>query len=306
MIIATIGKLTLAMAVGYYLYKKEIFSSEINQKLSYFILNLTMPLLILTSLNGTTIENRGQIFFYILVGLAFYGVMPFVGKVMNRITGVPKEERPIYEAFYIFSNNLFMGYPVCASLYGAGCIFFVSMFNLAYNLIYFTYGNYLFEGKDGQNKKSVAEVAKGVVNPGLVSSLAAVILFLADVKLPGGFVEVCDFVGNITSPLSMVVIGSVIASYSVLDLLKYSWRIYLISAFRLLMMPALTYFVMSALGFDGVMLGVAVISMGMPVGTMVSMGCVKAQKNEELGAAGVVVTTILSLLTTPILLVLMG
>ncbi len=305
MILATIGKLTLAMAVGYYLYKKEIFTVEINQKLSHFILNMTMPLLIITSLNGTTIENRGQIFFYIIVGLAFYGAMPFVGKLMNRVTGVPKKERPVYEAFYIFSNNLFMGYPVCASLYGAGCIFFVSMFNLAYNLIYFTYGNYLFEGKDGQ-KKSAAEVAKATINPGLVSSLAAVILFLADIKLPGGFVEVCEFVGNITSPLSMVVIGSVIASYSVFDLLKYSWRIYLISAFRLLMMPVLTYFVMTALGFSGQMLGVAVISMGMPVGTMVSMGCVKAQKNEELGAAGVVVTTILSLLTTPVLLLLMG
>jgi len=305
MIIATIGKLTLAMAVGYYLYKKEIFTVEINQKLSHFILNMTMPLLIITSLNGTTIENRGQIFFYIIVGLGFYGAMPFVAKLMNRLTGVPKEERPVYEAFYIFSNNLFMGYPVCASLYGAGCIFFVSMFNLAYNLIYFTYGNYLFEGKDSQ-KKSAAEMAKATINPGLVSSLAAVILFLADIKLPAGFVEVCEFVGNITSPLSMVVIGSVIASYSVMDLLKYNWRIYVISAFRLLVMPVVTYFVMTALGFDGVMLGVAVISMGMPVGTMVSMGCVKAQRNEELGAAGVVVTTILSILTTPVLLILMG
>lgn len=306
MILSTIGKLVLAVAIGYYLFKKEIFTVEINQKLSHFILNFTMPLLIITSLDGTVIKDRGQIFFYILVGLCFYGVFPFFGKVMNRIMGVKKEERPIYEAFFIFSNNLFMGYPVCASLFGTGCIFFVSMFNLAYNLIYFTYGNYLFEGKDGQNKKTPAEVAKAVVNPGLVSSLAAVVLFLADVKLPDGFVEVCNFVGDITSPLSMVVIGSVIASYSVLDLLKYSWRIYLISAFRLLMMPVLTYMIMHALGFSGVMLGVAVISMGMPVGTMVSMGCVKAQKNEELGAAGVVVTTILSLLTTPVLLILVG
>ena len=306
MILATIGKLILAIGIGYYLYKKEIFSVEINQKLSYFILNMTMPLLIITSLNGTVIENRGQIFFYILVGLGFYAVMPFVGKVMNRVTRVPVEERPTYEAFYIFSNNLFMGYPVCASLYGTGCIFFVSMFNLAFNLIYYTYGNHLFEGRDGENKKSTKEIVKGIVNPGLVSSLLAVVLFLTNVQLPDGFVEVCEFVGSITSPLSMVVIGSVIASYSVRDLLKYSWRIYLISAFRLLMMPVLTYVIMSGLGFSGTMLGVAVISMGMPVGTMVSMGCIKAKHNEELGAAGVVVTTILSLLTTPVLLILMG
>jgi len=306
MIVSTILKLVLAVAIGYYLFKKEIFTVEINQKLSHFILNMTMPLLILTSLNGTEIEDRGQIFFYILVGLGFYAAMPFVGKVMNRIMGITPEQRPIYEAFYIFSNNLFMGYPVCAALFGNGCIFFVSMFNLAYNLIYFTYGTVLFEGKDSNNKKSAAEVAKAVVNPGLVSSVLAVVLFLLNVQLPAGFVEICDFVGSITSPLSMVVIGSVIASYSIVQLFKTDWRIYLITVFRLGIMPVLTYFVMTALGFSGVMLGVAVISMGMPVGTMVSMGCVKAQKNEELGAAGVVVTTVLSLITTPILLILMG
>jgi len=304
-ILATIGKLVLAVAIGYYLYRTGVFTVETNQKLTHFILNFTMPLLIITSLNGTDLGNRGQIFFYIVVGLAFYAVMPFAGKAMNKPMRIDKEESPVYEAFYIFPNNLFMGYPVCASLYGAGCIFFVSVFNLAYNILFFTYGNWLFKDADG-HKKSAAEIVKSIVNPGLVSSVAAVMLFMLEVKLPDGFVEVCQFVGNLTSPLSMVVIGSVIASYSVTKLLKYSWKIYLVCAFRLMVIPAVTYVIMTALGFSGTMLGVAVISMGMPVGAMVSMGCVRAQKNEELGAAGIVVSTILSFLTTPVLLLLMG
>ena len=305
MILATIGKLVLAVAIGYYLYRSGAFTVETNQKLTHFILNFTMPLLIITSLNSTDLGERGQILFYIIVGLAFYAVTPFVGKLMNRIMRIDREESPVYEAFYIFPNNLFMGYPVCASLYGAGCIFFVSVFNLAYNILFFTYGNWLFKEADG-HRKTPAEIVKGIVNPGLVSSLAAVVLFLAEVKLPDGFVEVCQFVGNLTSPLSMVVIGSVIASYSVTSLLKYSWKIYLVCLFRLMIIPAVTYVIMTALGFSGAMLGVAVISMGMPVGAMVSMGCVRAKKNEELGAAGIVVSTILSLLTTPVLLVLLG
>ena len=305
MIIATIGKLVLAVAIGYYLYRTGVFSVETNQKLTHFILNFTMPLLIITSLNSADLGDRGQIFFYIIVGLAFYAAMPFVGKLMNRLMKIDKEESPVYEAFYIFPNNLFMGYPVCASLYGAGCIFFVSVFNLAYNILFFTYGNWLFKEADG-HKKSAGEIVKSIVNPGLLSSLGAVVLFLANIKLPDGVVEVCQFVGNITSPLSMIVIGSVIGSYSVKKLLKYSWKIYLICAFRLLIMPTATYFIMTALGFSGAMLGVAVISLGMPVGAMVSMGCVRAKKNEDLGAAGIVVSTILSLLTTPVLLILLG
>lgn len=305
MIVATIGKLILAVVIGYYLYRTGVFTVETNQKLTHFILNFTMPLLIITSLNSADLGDRGQIFFYIIVGLAFYAAMPFVGKLMNRLMKIDKEESPVYEAFYIFPNNLFMGYPVCASLYGAGCIFFVSVFNLAYNILFFTYGNWLFKEADG-HKKSTGEIVKSIVNPGLLSSLGAVILFLANIKLPAGVVDVCQFVGNITSPLSMIVIGSVIGSYSVKKLLKYSWKIYLICAFRLLIMPTITYFIMTALGFSGAMLGVAVISLGMPVGAMVSMGCVRAKKNEDLGAAGIVVSTILSLLTTPVLLILLG
>lgn len=306
MILATIGKLVLAVAIGYYLYKRDIFTVEINQKLSYFILNICMPFLIITSLNGTEVENRGQIFLYILVGLCFYCVTPFVGKLLNWIMAVHPEQRPVFEAFYIFPNNMFMGYPVCASLYGNSCIFFVSMFNLAFNLMYYTYGNRLFEGKAVDRKQSVTEIAKAVVNPGLISSLFAIGLFLLDIQLPKGLVDVCSFIGNITSPLSMVVIGSVIASYSVGQLLKSDWRLYVLSVFRLCVFPVITYFVMSSLGFSGAMLGVSVISMGMPVGTMVSMGCIKAEQNEELGAAGVIVTTIFSLLTTPVLLILLG
>ncbi len=304
MILATIAKLTLAVAVGYYLYKKGIFTEEINQKLSYFILNICMPLLIVTSLNGTEGGSRGQIFFYIVAGLCFYGAMPFIGKVLNCVFRVKKEERLIYEAFYIFPNNMFMGYPVCASIFGNSCIFYISMFNLAYNLMYYTYGNYLFGEKD--EKRSAGEIAKSILNPGVVASCLAIAMFFLDIQLPDPVVTVFHFLADLTSPLSMVVIGSVIGSYSFRSLLKSDWRIYVLSVIRLVIMPAVTYVIMSGLGFSGTMLGIAVISLGMPVGTMVSMGCIKAQNHEELGAAGVMVTTILSLLTIPVLLVLMG
>ena len=306
MIIATIGKLVLAVAIGYYLYKKEIFTVEINQKLSYFILNITMPLLIITSMNDTDLGDRGTVMFYILVGMGFYLVFPFIGKLFNLVFRVKEDEKPTYEACCIFSNNTFMGYPVCASIYGASCIFYVSMFNLMFNLMYYTYGNVLFDGNREKGKTTIKDVAKSVVNPGLLSSLLAVCLFLLEIRLPSGLVQVCEFVGGITSPLSMVVIGSVISSYSVRKLLKSDWRLYALAALRLTVFPVVTYFIMTALGFTGAMLGVAVISLGMPVAAMVSMGCIKSGHNEELGAAGVVVTTILSLISTPILLFIFG
>ena len=46
----------------------------------------------------------------------------------------------------IFSNLGFMGIPIIEELYGRGAIFYVALYTLVYNILFYTYGIYLFEG----------------------------------------------------------------------------------------------------------------------------------------------------------------
>lgn len=303
MIIATICKLLLAMGVGYYLNKKEVFTEDVSQKLSYFVVNITMPLMIVTALNSTGNSDKGELLRYILTGACFYLVIPFLAKGLNLLTRVPKDERFAYEAFYIFSNNIFMGYPVAASLYGSGCIFQLSMFSLGFNLLYYTYGIKLFQS--GKAKEEKFDFRK-IFSPGTIASIIAIVMFFAEMKLPDMATEVCSYLGNISSPLSMVVIGSTIGTYSLKSIFGDNKRLYFVAVVRLLLMPTAAYFILSALGFTGVLLGSATITMGMPVATVVSMGCIRHQNKEKLGSAGVVLTTIVSLFTIPIMLIILG
>lgn len=291
------------MGAGYYLNKKKVFTEDVSQKLSYFVVNITMPLLIVTALNTTEISDKGELLRYILTGACFYLAIPFLAKGLNLLIRVPKEERFAYEAFYLFSNNIFMGYPVAASLYGSGCIFQLSMFNLGFNLFYYTYGIKLFQsGKDREERFDI----KNILSPGTVACIIAIAMFFAGVKLPEGATEVCSYLGNISSPLSMVVIGASIGTYSLKSIFGDDKRLYFVSFIRLLVMPVATYFILSALGFSGVLLGSATIAMGMPVATLVSMGCIKHENQEKLGSAGVVLTTVLSLFTIPAMLIFLG
>ena len=71
------------MGVGYYLNKKRVFTEEVSQKLSYFVVNIAMPLMIVTSLNNTEIADKGELLRYILTGACFYLVIPFLAKVIS-------------------------------------------------------------------------------------------------------------------------------------------------------------------------------------------------------------------------------
>lgn len=106
MILATICKLLLALGVGYYLNKKDIFTAEVNQKLSSFVMNVCLPLVVLTSLNEAGgAMGKGLMTKYIIVGCLIYAAMPFIGKGLNALTKIPKDERPVYELSYIFPNT---------------------------------------------------------------------------------------------------------------------------------------------------------------------------------------------------------
>ncbi|MEY8369467.1 AEC family transporter [Anaerovoracaceae bacterium 42-11] len=305
MIIVTVCKLLMALAVGYYLNKKDIFTKEVNQKLCTFVIEVCLPLIILTSLSEADGDmSKGLLIKFVLTGGAFYCLLPFIAKGINVLTRIPKEDRPVYEQFYIFGNTLYMGYPVAASLYGTGCIFHLSIFHLGFDILYYTYARWQIckgAGTAG-GKLSLREL----LNPGTVASLMALAMFFTGVKMPGGAAEVCNFIGEMASPLSMVVIGANIGTYSVKSIFRCDKKLYLVAAIRLLIFPVVVYAVMTLLGFDGIFRGSAVISLGMPVAAMVSMGCTEQGYKEELASAGVILTTLLSLPMVPVLLTVMG
>lgn len=305
MILATVCKLVLALGAGYYLNKRGIFTAEVNQKISWFVINICMPLVILTSLeqaDGSV--SKALLIKYILTGAVIYAALPFIGRILNVIFRIRKEDRIVYEQFYIFSNNLFMGYPISASIYGSGCIFQLSVFNLGFNLLYFTYGiGSICRAKGGGGEKFSFRT---LLNTGTVASLCAILMFFTGLHLPAQVSEIFSFLGELSSPLSMVVIGSTIGTYSIRNVLTYDYKIYLVAAIRLLFFPVAAYVLMTALGFEGLLRGVAVISLGMPVASMVSMGCIEQNYQEELASAGVILTTLLSLPVIPVMLTVLS
>ncbi len=139
-----------------------------------------------------------------------------------------------------------------------------------------------------------------LLTPGIICSVLALILYFCNLQLPRILGETFQFIGNVTPPLSMLVIGSVLAEYPLRAMFS-DLKIDLILVLKLLLFPVLVL-VFSRLVFtDPVMIGINTLTFGMPCASMCVMLSKEHGGDSQVASSGVVFTTILSLLTIPII-----
>lgn len=305
LIIVTICKLLLALGAGYFFSRQHIITPEVNRGISSIVMNLALPLLIVASVNGISDTDRATIIRYILTGIVIYLCFPLFAKLMVRIIRPAKEEWPLAEICIIFSNAVFMGYPIAASLYGNDCIFYITTFHLPFNLLYFTYGVKRIRSGDPKAARDSHSLLHSLLSPGTLASFLAILLFFFGISLPDGATEVMKFLGDLSTPLSMLVIGASISGQSIRKLFASRLNL-LISIVRLIIVPTLTFFILTLLGFRGELRGAATITIGMPVASMIAMSCTQYQCHEERAASIVACSTLCAILTSPILLTILN
>lgn len=304
MIIAMIGKLLLALAVGYFLNKKGILTPEVSRSISYLVMNIALPLISITSVSNMQGTDKMSVLKFMAAGMIFILAMPFVSRLIVWLLRVKTDERGIYEICFVFANVMFMGYPVSSALYGNDCIFYICIFSILFNLMYYTYGlRQITREKSGRVTGTTAIHA--FLNNGTIASIISLILFVADVRLPDALIQTMNFTGDIATPLSMIIIGSSIATYSLKSIFDDK-RIFAIAAIRLVGIPFLVYWYMTALGFSGEMRGIATITEGMPVASMVAMSSTEYGCHTRLANSAVVFTTLCGIALSPVMLLVVG
>jgi predicted permease len=219
----------------------------------------------------------------ILIGRMLFFRMPVnTGNVLQFIT--------------IFSNCGYMGYPVIGSIYGSQGIFFTSIYVVAFNLFVWTYGVMLFTGKTDW-----AAVKTALLNPGLIAVVLGMVLFIFSIKLPVPVAQTLQIVGSMTTPISMIVIGSMLAEIRPADLFTGT-AIYYGAAVRLIVMPLIALAVLTVLGFKGIILGVCFLAVAMPAAAMSVPLAEKNNGDAIFASRTVFLSTILSVVTIPVMI----
>ena len=293
-VLAEMLVILFAIAAGYAANRLGYLGGETDQKLSKLILNITMPAMIVAAvITGEELPEISVILSILEVGVAFYVLeFAFVLTVPKLLPGTAGQ-KGVYRYTLAFPNVGFIGYPVAVALYGDGALFYAAILALPFNLLSYSLGPLMLAGAGRFRWRQL-------LSPCIVASVLGLVLALTRLRPPAMVGEMLDFVGSITVPLSLLVVGSLLAHMSPGKVLR-SPKLWVLSVLRLLVMPALLCLVLRGMHIEAMVLGIAVSQMGMPVavnGTLLSM---EYGGDTEAMAQVTFLTTLGAIVTIPVL-----
>lgn len=282
-----------AIGVGVLANRIGFMNDEVNRKMSKLILNVTIPCLVLASVTRQeSLPDAGVILSVLLVALVFYLMEFAFAFVVPRVVGGTPEQRGVWRFLMCFPNIGFIGYPLVQALFGDEGFFYAVILALPFNMLNFSIGPLLLSGKFRFSWKQFC-------TPAVICSFIALFIALADLHLPVMVGEMLGLVGDVTVPLSLLVLGSMLAGMSVKSVLT-SWRMWTLSGIRLLIEPAALSLILHLMGVDPLILGVAVAQMAMPAAVNGSMLCLEFGGDADAMAQSIFLTTVLSIVTIPV------
>ena len=297
----TMLKLFLLLILGFVLFKCHIFDEYTNKKISALIINVASPMLIISSIAGIEGSNKSIVFMMIGAGILMYIGFIILGKIINRIFPFPKKDWPVYECMVVFANTGFMGYPVLLDVFGQEAVFYASLIHMAFNFFVYTYAIMcLTKGDDSEFKLNF----KQLLTPGIILIFVGIFIYLFDIQLPSVLMDTINSVGSLTAPLSMMMIGSSLAVYPIKDSFT-DWRSYVFAFVRLMIVPFVTMIMCRLLHIDAYYANITIITNAMPVGSMVLMLATQYNANVKIVTRNIVVSTLLSVITIPIVVATM-
>ena len=293
-VLAEMLVILFAIAAGYAANHLGYLGGETDQKLSKLILNITMPAMIVAAvITGEELPEISVILSILEVGVVFYVLeFAFVLTVPKLLPGTAGQ-KGVYRYTLAFPNVGFIGYPVAVALYGDGALFYAAILALPFNLLSYSLGPLMLAGAGRFRWRQL-------LSPCIVASVLGLVLALTRLRPPAMVGEMLDFVGSITVPLSLLVVGSLLAHMSPGKVLR-SPKLWVLSVLRLLVMPALLCLVLRGMHIEAMVLGIAVSQMAMPVavnGTLLSM---EYGGDTEAMAQVTFLTTLGAIVTIPVL-----
>lgn len=293
-VINKVISLFLIILVGVYGCKRKIITEEINKGLSNILLNITLPIMVVSSFifdyDAEMKSNVIRAFLYsgITIIITVLGTYIFLKPIKSK-------RKFLLQFANVFSNCGFVGFPIISSIYGAEGVIYTSIFNMFFTIFVWTYGILLFTGEINKN-----EIKKVFLNPSVIAVYIGLIIFIFRINIPDVVVSTMDLIGGITSPLSMIIVGVILTKADFKRYIK-DWVIYYSSFLKLIILPLVLFFIFKLFKINSVVSNTMVLLTAMPTAAITSILAENFNKEQEFASMLVFVSTLFSLVTFPII-----
>lgn len=287
--------MAILMAIGYYLRNKKVLTDDAEGALTYILVNITTPAMLINALNiKFSIDQfkTGMILF--AVSFIFNFLLVALGKITS-LKLHNDGKKIIFKYAIVYLNGGFMGFPIVNQLFGAQGMFYATMFHFPNTILMWTLGTSIFLGKN-KDKNRIKNI---FVNPGMLGIYGGLILYFTQITLPPFASNLLSLLTNATTFLSMIIIGNKIAkigikqSFSDLDA-------YYATFVRLVISPIIMIALLKLFIFESMAEQVFVIYASLPVAALMPILALKYGRDDRFGSKVVVINHLLSLVTIPI------
>ena len=293
--------LVALVVVGYVAGKLGYLGGDFDRQLSSVVINITCPALILSSAMTGELPDRRYILPLLLISTLTYILLAAAGFWLPRLLTKRRDDEGAIGFALMFGNVGFMGYPVVASIFGPEAVFYAAVLNVVNTFAVFTIGTILIVGDLGDGKRFQKKVLYST--PMLSAYLAMLIVALGIDNIPGIISQPLTMIGNITVPAALLIIGSSMSQLSLRTMLG-NRTVYVTTFFRLILIPLGFYYLCKALGFDAYVVNINTVVIAMPVATYGTILCLKHNRDTTLITEVTLITTLLSMITIPLLTML--
>lgn len=287
--------LFIYMMLGFFLARKGVLDERAGKTFSWMVVNVANPaLIILPTINKETTLSPEQIWEALKLAVIMYVALIVIAKVITMFMRTSMEKN-LYQMMMIFNNIAFMGFPIVAAAYGPDALLYSALFTLPFCLLIYTYGIVLITANGEKQEKLKL---RSIFNIGVIAVIFALAMLFIKPDMPEFVITATKGVSNLTGPLSMMVIGISLAGMKLKDVFcdKTLW---LFSFVKLLVIPIIGTLIVIQLLDNDLLCHVCMVMLGTPVASMVVMLAQTYDADSELMSRGVALTTILSVITIP-------
>ena len=286
--------------VGVACSRKNLVSEENSHSISKLIVNVFNPAIIFSSVLGNSQNKEGSyISLIVVIAVVMFAIFIVIGSIGSRFFTKDKNEIKVYKLMTVFSNVGFIGIPLVNSLYGSSAVIYVAIFILIYNILIYTYGVSVLQGEAG--KKLSFSNLKTVLNMGTLSCCITLLVFYFDIPFHPVIQTTVTYLGNVATPLSMMSIGFSLGRANIFSVFNDK-KLYLFTFIKLIIIPVIGVLILRRLNLPEQVLGVSAVMLSMPIGNLPVMLANQYGIESESCAKGIIITTLCSVITVPLIM----
>lgn len=289
------------IALGYYLNQSGKIEQAAEKGIAELTIDIAFPALIFTNIvKDFDLSMFRQYLIVPFSALIITLLSIMIVIIVTRSLNYSRREQEEFAFVTVFSNNIFVGAPICLALFGAQGLILAILYDFGMQLILWTVGIWLLKDS-GQNADS--HFLANIFSPPVVGLLLGLVVVFSGVSMPAAVINITDSIGAITIPLAMIFIGLQLAKSTFAEVMGNK-KVYLLTSLRLLLFPVLVYFGLGLFPIQPLLRSVMTILAAMPVFASSSVIMEKYGHQSGFASAAIFATIVFMALTLPVFIIL--